>query len=64
MSYGFQFPREFPYAAFVQTFYEVGNALLQIRDERLYRQTHSTFEEYCREKWSKNHKSISLCTQL
>jgi len=35
----------------LKTFYEVGNALLQIRDDRLYRATHGTFEEYCKEKW-------------
>ncbi|HXH35235.1 MAG TPA: DNA N-6-adenine-methyltransferase [Plantibacter sp.] len=35
-----------------QTFVEVGNALMQIRDGRLYRQTHDTFEDYCRERWS------------
>jgi hypothetical protein len=29
----------------------VGTALLQIRDERLYRATHATFEEYCRQRW-------------
>ncbi len=34
----------------LQTFVHVGNALLEIRDSRLYRQTHGTFEEYCREK--------------
>lgn len=34
------------------TFYEVGTALLQIRDGRLYRATHDTFEAYCRERWS------------
>ena len=28
-----------------------GNALLEIRDSRLYRQTHATFEDYCGEKW-------------
>lgn len=33
------------------TFVEVGLALLEIRDSRLYRQTHGTFEEYCRERW-------------
>ena len=33
------------------TFVEVGEALLAIRDERLYRQTHATFEDYCRERW-------------
>jgi len=35
----------------LQTFVEVGTALLEIRDGRLYRQTHATFEEYCRERW-------------
>lgn len=34
-----------------QLFYEVGMALLTIRDERLYRETHSTFEEYCQAVW-------------
>lgn len=33
------------------TFIDVGNALLAIRDARLYRQTHGTFEDYCRERW-------------
>ena len=35
----------------LQTFREVGAALLEIRDSRLYRETHSTFELYCTEKW-------------
>jgi hypothetical protein len=35
----------------LQTFYEVGSALLDIRDARLYRATHPTFEAYCRERW-------------
>jgi phage N-6-adenine-methyltransferase len=34
------------------TFVEVGNALLEIRDDRLYRETHRTFEDYCRERWA------------
>lgn len=34
------------------TFVEVGNALLEIRDSRLYEQTHLTFESYCNEKWA------------
>jgi hypothetical protein len=33
------------------TFIEVGKALAEIRDRRLYRQTHGTFEEYCHDKW-------------
>jgi hypothetical protein len=39
-------------SAGLQTFYEVGNALLLIRDARLYRQDYPTFEDYCRDKWS------------
>jgi hypothetical protein len=33
------------------TFYEVGNALLTIRESCLYRITHTTFEQYCQERW-------------
>ena len=35
----------------LQTFVEVGNALMEIRDGRLYRAEHDTFENYCRERW-------------
>jgi hypothetical protein len=34
-----------------QTFIEVGKALQRIRDGRLYRVSHSSFEEYCETKW-------------
>lgn len=39
------------------SFIEVGEALSAIRDARLYRTTHGTFENYCAEKWgmSKRH---------
>lgn len=33
------------------SFYEVGSALLTIRDSKLYRGTHGTFEAYCLDKW-------------
>lgn len=33
-------------------FVEVGTALSRIRDGKLYRETHGTFEDYCRERWS------------
>lgn len=33
------------------TFVEVGQALMEIRDGRLYRSEHKTFEAYCRDKW-------------
>lgn len=35
----------------LQTFREVGQALLEIRDTRLYRDSHGTFEDYCRDRW-------------
>jgi hypothetical protein len=33
------------------TFIEVGSALMEIRDARLYRATHANFEKYCGERW-------------
>lgn len=35
----------------LQTFYEVGKALEEIRDSKLYRETNKTFEAYCQDKW-------------
>jgi hypothetical protein len=35
----------------IQTFAEVGNALLAIRDGRLYKAEFKTFELYCSTKW-------------
>jgi ParB family chromosome partitioning protein len=35
----------------MQTFVEVGLALMEIRDERLYRAEFRTFEEYCNQRW-------------
>jgi VRR-NUC domain len=35
----------------VQTFVEVGLALSEIRETRLYREVHATFDDYCRERW-------------
>ncbi|NJL69698.1 MAG: hypothetical protein HC894_29665 [Microcoleus sp. SM1_3_4] len=35
----------------LQTFYEVGKALDEIREQKLYRETHKSFENYCRDKW-------------
>ena len=30
---------------------ETGEALMTIREDHLYRETHETFESYCQEKW-------------
>jgi len=35
-------------------YFEVGNALSEIRESRLYRETHDTFEDYCRERWGRS----------
>ncbi len=35
----------------LKTFYEVGDALLAIRDGKLYREEYGTFEDYCQQKW-------------
>jgi len=35
----------------LKTFVDVGNALLEIRDSRLYREGWGTFEEYCQDRW-------------
>ncbi len=35
----------------LNTFMEVGAALAEINERRLYRQTHATFADYCRQRW-------------
>ena len=35
----------------VRGYVEAGQALATIREARLYRETHTTFEDYCRERW-------------
>jgi hypothetical protein len=40
------------------TFITVGNALLEIRDSRLYRDTHATLEDYCRERWGSRERTL------
>ena len=35
----------------LNTFVEVGRALTEIRDAKLYRATHKTFESYCKDRW-------------
>ena len=34
-----------------RAFFEAGRALAELRDRRLYRSTHSTFEEYCKDRF-------------
>ncbi len=35
----------------IDTFVEVGRALAEVRDRGLYRQSHSTFQGYCKQQW-------------
>jgi hypothetical protein len=35
----------------IKTFVQVGHALLTIREQRLYRESYTTFEDYCRQRW-------------
>jgi hypothetical protein len=37
-----------------RTFVEVGNALMKIRDGKLYRADFDTFEDYCQKRWGWN----------
>jgi hypothetical protein len=59
------------------TFVEVGNALMEIRDSKLYRVEYKTFEAYCREKWGMSRrvayfqiegaravKNVNKCSQI
>lgn len=39
--------------------YQVGEALLHIRDKRLYREKFGTFEEYCRERWQMTRRNAN-----
>lgn len=41
----------------LRAFWEIGQALQQIRDKRLYRQEYATFEEYCICRWEMSRRS-------
>jgi hypothetical protein len=46
----------------MQSFVEVGNALLEVNDRRLYREQFSTFQEYCQSKWNMTaRRAYQLC---
>jgi hypothetical protein len=45
----------------LQTFVDVGNAFLEIRETGLYRQEFDTFEDYCRKRW---HMTYRRAAQL
>ncbi len=37
----------------------LGDALRRIRDDRLYRATHPTFEDYCQERWNIGRRHVN-----
>jgi hypothetical protein len=41
----------------LKAFWEIGQALCQIRDKRLYRESYKTFEEYCITRWEMSRRS-------
>ncbi len=43
-----------------RAFFEAGKALAELRDRRLYRSTHKTFEEYCRDRFGHNRRQSYL----
>lgn len=42
-----------------RAFYEAGSSLRELRDQRLYRSTYATFEEYCRERFGFTHRHVN-----
>ncbi|MBP5974189.1 MAG: hypothetical protein KME46_21590 [Brasilonema angustatum HA4187-MV1] len=41
----------------LKAFWQIGQALREIRDKRLYREYYSTFEEYCMTRWEMSRRS-------
>ncbi|MHC5916432.1 MAG: hypothetical protein ACYTXE_36855 [Nostoc sp.] len=42
-----------------KAFFEAGKALMELRERRLYRSTHKTFEEYCRDRFSYTYRHVN-----
>lgn len=42
----------------LRAFWEIGQSLSEIRDQRLYRQNYKTFDEYCLERWEMSRRSV------
>ncbi len=42
-----------------RAFFEAGKALAELRDRRLYRSTHKTFEEYCKDRFSYTYRHVN-----
>ena len=35
----------------LETFVDVGEALMEIKERKLYKESHTSFDTYCRERW-------------
>ena len=46
-----------------KTFIEVGRALLQIKEQELYRSDYDTFADYCKERWGFNDSRAGSLSQ-
>lgn len=42
-----------------RVFYIAGRALLSLREKRLYRNTYTTFEEYCKQRFGFTHRHVN-----
>lgn len=42
-----------------RAFFEAGKALMELRERRLYRSTHRTFEEYCTDRFGYTHRRVN-----
>ncbi|MDF5728915.1 MAG: hypothetical protein PUP92_13035 [Rhizonema sp. PD38] len=42
-----------------RSFYECGKALMELRNRRLYRSTHRTFEDYCHDRFGFTHRNVN-----
>lgn len=47
----------------LETFIKVGNALAEIRDGKLYQQSHTSFDEYCTERWGLSKRRANQLVQ-
>lgn len=45
----------------LETFFEVGRALMSIRQEQLFLATHTTFDDYLRDRWGMEKSYASRC---
>lgn len=59
LSYDEQHERERLERLVERAFYEAGRALFELREQRLYRNTHKTFEEYCQDRFAFTRRNVN-----